>query len=105
MVMCAMPADPASPLGNPDSPTMIPRIISTALVLCSILIVFGFSILTGRDMALPEKLNAAVIILGVLAGLFHLFGGVPQGRHMRAFASPIAAWPVMIAGIATLITS
>jgi hypothetical protein len=105
MVMCAMPADPASPLGNPDSPTMISRINSAALVLCSILIVFGFSILTGRDMALPEKLNAAVIILGVLAGLFHLFGAVPQGRHMRAFASPIAAWPVMIAGIATLITS
>lgn len=75
---------------------MIARIISAALVLCSIL--------TGRDMALPEKLNAAVIVLGVLAGLFHLFGVVPQGRHMRAFTSPVVAWPVMIAGIATLIT-
>lgn len=105
MVMCAMPADPASLLGNSDSLTMIPRIISAALILCSTLVVFGFSILTGRNMALPEKLNAAVILLGVLAGLFHLFGVVPQGRHMRAFVNPAMAWPVMIAGTETLISS
>ena len=105
MVMCAMPAKPASLLGNPDSLTMIPRIITAALVFCSTLDVFGFSILTGRNMALPEKSNAAVILLGALAGLFHLFGVVPQGRHMRAFASLVVAGPVMIVGIATLITS
>mgnify|MGYP005640265155 FL=1 len=101
----AMPAEPASPLGNPDSPTMIPRIISAVLIVASIIAVFGFSFITGHAMAMPEKLNAGVIVLGILAGLFHLFGVVPQGRHMRAFASPVVAWPVMIAGIATLITS
>ena len=40
-----------------------------------------------------------------LAGIFHMLGIVPQQRHLRAFAGPVVAWPVMVAGIVSLITS
>lgn len=107
-----MPADrpprnrpPPGPPDNADTPTMLPRIVSAVLVVASVIAVFGFSAITGRMLGLPEKMTAAIIALGAIAGLLHLFGVVPQQRQLRAFASPIVAWPVMAAGIATLLTS
>ena len=43
--------------------------------------------------------------LGALAGIIHMLGIIPQQRHLRAFAGPAVAWPVMAAGIVSLITS
>jgi len=50
-------------------------------------------------------MTIAIIALGGLAGLLHAFGVVPEHRQMRAFASPVVAWPVMLAGMVTLFTS
>jgi|GEM_PF-823632 membrane associated rhomboid family serine protease len=104
---CVMPAErnPLSPLGQPDTPTMIPRFISAALILASLIAVIGFLAFSGRALLLAEKMTIAIIALGGLAGLLHAFGVVPEHRQMRAFASPVVAWPVMLAGMVTLFTS
>ncbi len=90
---------------EPDTPSMIPRIVSAALVLVSIATVFAYPEISGRTLGLPERLNAGIIGLGALAGVLHMLGISPQQRHLRAFAGPVVAWPVMIAGIASLVTS
>jgi hypothetical protein len=96
---------PPEPLGNPDSPTMIPRIVSITFILISAVGVIGFVAFAGRELLLPEKITIAIISLGGLAGLLHVFGVVPEQRQIRAFASPVVAWPVMLAGLFTLFTS
>ncbi len=90
---------------EPDTPSMAPRIVSAILVIASAITVFAFPALIGRAVGLPEQLNAAIIVLGALAGIVHMLGIVPQQRHLRAFAGPAVAWPVMAAGILSLLTS
>ena len=84
---------------------MILQIVSATLILTSIIAMLVLPIITGRYMALPEKLNAGIIALGVLAGLFHLFGAAPQARQTRAFASPVGSWAARVSGIVTVFTS
>lgn len=84
---------------------MVPRYVSTLLVITSAITVFAFPKIAGRPLGLPEQLNAAIIGLGALAGIIHMLGIVPQQRHLRAFVGPAVAWPVMAAGIVSLITS
>ena len=108
--MIAMSADPkqSRPTGDPDRPSPVPRAVSGLLILASIFVIFGFSAITGREPALPEQLNIAIIAiiaLGALAGLIHMFGIVPANQRLRAFVSPVVAWPVMVAATASLITS
>jgi hypothetical protein len=79
--------------------------ITSILVVASIVIIFGFGPVTGRSLALHDKMTIATIGLGAIAGLLHVFGVVPGHRQLRAFTSPVVAWPVMLAGIATLLTS
>lgn len=102
-----MPAErnPLPPLGHPDTPTLIPRFISAVLILASLMAVIGFLAFSGRALLLVEKMTIAIIALGGLAGLLHAFGVVPEHRQMRAFASPVVAWPVILVGMVTLFTS
>jgi hypothetical protein len=79
--------------------------ITSVLVVASIVTIFGFGPVTGRSLALHDKMTIATIGLGAIAGLLHVFGVVPGHRQLRAFTSPVVAWPVMLAGIATLLTS
>lgn len=90
---------------EPKTPSPIPRVISAVLVVTSVATVFAFPKITGGSLGLPERLNAGIIGLGALAGILHILGIVPQQRHLRAFAGPVVAWPVMAAGIASLVTS
>ena len=90
---------------EPDTPSMIPRIVTAVLALVSIATVFAYPEISGRTLGLPEHLNAGIIGLGTLAGVLHMLGISPQQRHLRAFAGPVVAWPVMIAGIASLVTA
>lgn len=98
-----MPAD-RKETDNQDTPTVLPRAITAGLIVASAIAIFGFTALTGRDLGLPEKMTAAIIALGVIAGLLHLFAVVPAQRQLRAFASPVFAWPVMAAGIVALLS-
>lgn len=102
-----MPAKrtPLEPLGNPDTPTMISRIVSATLILVSAVATISFSAFARHELLLPEKVTIAIIALGGIAGLLHVFSIVPEQRQMRAFASPVFAWPVMLAGMFTLFTS
>lgn len=84
---------------------MVPRFVSALLVVASVITVFAFPAIADRPLGLPEQLNAAIIGLGALAGIVHMLGIVPPQRHLRAFAGPAVAWPVMAAGIVSLITS
>lgn len=84
---------------------MIPRIVSAALMLVSVVAVIGFVAFAKQALGLPEKMTIAIIALGGFAGLLHAFGVVPEQRQMRAFASPVVAWPVMLAGMFTLFTT
>lgn len=84
---------------------MLPRYVSTLLVIASAVTVFAFPEIANRPLGLPEQLNAAIIGVGAVAGIVHMLGIVPQQRHLRAFAGPAVAWPVMVAGIVSLITS
>tara|TARA_R110002110_G_scaffold415612_6_gene652119 strand:- start:148632 stop:148886 length:255 start_codon:yes stop_codon:yes gene_type:complete len=84
---------------------MVPRYVSTLLVIASAVTVFAFPQIANRPLGLPEQLNAAIIGVGAVAGIVHMLGIVPQQRHLRAFAGPAVAWPVMVAGIVSLITS
>ena len=84
---------------------MVPRYVSTLLVIASAVTVFAFPQIANRPLGLPEQLNAAIIGVGAVAGIVHMLGIVPQQRHLRAFAGPAVAWPVMVAGIISLITS
>lgn len=88
---------------QPDTPSTLARAITAGLVVASVIAVFGFTALTGRPLGLPEKMTAAIIALGAIAGLLHVFGVVPAQRQLRAFANPVVAWPVMIAGIFALL--
>lgn len=90
---------------EPESPGRVSRIVSAVLVLASAIAVFAFPAVVDRPMGLPERLNAAIIGLGALAGVLHMLGVAPRQRHLKAFAGPAVAWPVMAAGIAALITS
>ena len=83
---------------------MVPRFVSALLVFTSAITVFTFPQIADRPLGLPEQLNAAIIGLGALAGIAHMLGIVPDQRHLRAFAGPAVAWPVMAAGIVSLIT-
>lgn len=101
-----MPADRSHlPLGQPETPGTIPRITSATLVLVSLVGVTGFLAFSGEALLLQRKLTIAIIALGGLAGLLHAFAVVPEHRQLRAFASPVVAWPVMLAGLFTLFTS
>ena len=100
-----MPADRNQTGDNPDTPAMLPRAITAGLIVASAIAIFGFTTLTGRALGMPEKMTAAIIALGVIAGLLHVFGVVPAQRQLRAFASPVVAWPVMAAGIVALLSS
>lgn len=84
---------------------MIPRIVSAVLILASTVAVIGFVAFAGRELLLPEKMTISIIAFGGLAGLLHLFGIVPEHRQLRAFTSPVIAWPVMLAGLFTLFTT
>jgi len=84
---------------------MVPRFVSALLVAASAITVFAFPEITDRPLTLPEQLNAAIIGLGALAGVVHMLGIVPQQRHLRAFAGPAVAWPVMAVGIVSLVTA
>jgi predicted membrane protein len=97
-----MPSDRDLP---PDSPSASTRGISAILVAASLVAVFAYPQITGQAMALQEKMIAAIIGAGILAGVAHVLGIEPTQRHLKAFASPVVAWPVMAAGIAALITS
>lgn len=90
---------------EPDTPSKFPRIISAGLVLASAVTVFAYPEFANRELGLPERLNAAIIGLGALAGVLHMLGIVPQQRHIRAFAGPAVAWPVMVAGIVSLVST
>lgn len=90
---------------GPEAPSLVPRVVSAVLVLASAIAVFAFPAIVDRPMELPERINAGIIGLGALAGIIHMLGVVPQQRHMKAFAGPVVAWPVMAAGIAALITT
>ena len=105
--MIAMSADPkqSRPTGDPDRPSPVPRAVSGLLILASIFVIFGFSAITGREPAPPEQLNIAIIALGALTWLIHMFGIVPANQRLRVFVSPVVAWPVMVAATAPLITS
>jgi predicted membrane protein len=90
---------------EPETPSMVPRFVSAILVVASAITVFAYPEISDRPLGLTEQLNAAIIGLGALAGIIHMLGIVPQQRHLRAFAGPAVAWPVMAAGIVSLITS
>ncbi|MEP4377931.1 MAG: cyd operon YbgE family protein [Alphaproteobacteria bacterium] len=90
---------------GPETPSRVPRLVSALLVIASAITVFAYPEIVDRPLGLPEKLNAAIIGLGALAGVIHMLGIVPQQRQLRAFAGPAVAWPVMAAGIVSLITS
>ena len=90
---------------EPDTPSMMPRFASAILVVASAITVFAFPAIADRPLELSEQLNAAIIGLGALAGIVHMLGIIPQQRQLRAFAGPAVAWPVMAAGIISLITS
>lgn len=79
--------------------------ITSVLVVASIVTIFGFGPVTGRSLALHDKMTIATIGLGAIAVLMYVFGVVPGHRQLRAFTSPVVAWPVMMAGIATLLTA
>lgn len=101
-----MPAERSQlPLGQPETPGTIPRIASATLVLVSLVGVTGFLAFSDEALLLQRKLTIAIIALGGLAGLLHAFAVVPEHRQLRAFASPVVAWPVMLAGLFTLFTS
>jgi hypothetical protein len=101
-----MPAERSPlPLGQPETPGIIPRIVSVTLILVSVVGVTGFLAFSGEALLLPRKLTIAIIALGGLAGLLHAFAIVPAHRQLRAFASPVVAWPVMLTGLFTLFTS
>ena len=55
--------------------------------------------------AMPDKMTMAIIGLGMITRLLHLLDVVPEQHQLRAFASPVVVWPVMLAGMATLLTS
>lgn len=84
---------------------MAPRIVSAILVVASAVTIFAYPQIVDRPLGLPGQLNAAIIGLGALAGIVHMLGVIPQQRQLRAFAGPAVAWPVMAAGIVSLITS
>lgn len=107
MTKFAMPVSrtPTRPPAEPNAPSPLARTITSVLIVASLISIFGFAPLTGRELALPDKLTMAIIGMGTIAGFLHLFGVVPEHRQLRAFASPIVAWPMMLAGMATLITS
>ncbi|MBO6784801.1 MAG: hypothetical protein JJ899_16225 [Alphaproteobacteria bacterium] len=102
-----MPSErlPTQRPGDPDAPTLIPRVVSAGLVAISVALVLAFAGFSEHALQLSEKMTIAIIALGAVAGLVHAFGIVPEHRQLRAFASPVVAWPVMIAGLATLLTS
>ena len=102
-----MPSDrlPTQLPDNPDAPTPVSRAISACLVALCVVAVFAFTLISGRALGLPEKMTITIIALGVISGLVHAFGVVPAHRQLRAFASPVVAWPVMAAGMFTLFTS
>ncbi len=102
-----MPSDrvPTHRPEDPDAPTPLARTISIALAVTAIAIVGVFFVIAERELLLPEKMTVSIIALGVVAGLVHAFGVVPEHRQLRAFASPVVAWPVMLAGLVTLLTS
>jgi len=103
---CVMSAERSPlPLGQPDTPVTIPRIVSAILLLVSVIAVVGFTAFSGQALLFPQKITIAIIALGGLAGLLHSFAVVPEHRQLRAFASPVIAWPVMLAGLYTLFTS
>lgn len=89
---------------EPETPSMVPRYVSALLVIASAITVFAFPQIADRPLGLPEQLNALIIGLGAVAGVVHMLGIKPQPRQLRAFAGPAVAWPVMIAGIASLLT-
>lgn len=97
-----MPSDVTPP---PDTPSPVSRGVSALLIAASLVAIFAFPAVAGREMGLPEKLIAGIIAAGILAGAAHILGLSPAQRHLKAFASPAVAWPVMAAGIAALITS
>ena len=90
---------------EPETPSMVPRYVSALLVVASAITVFAFPQIANRPLGLPEQINAAIIALGALAGVVHMLGIIPQQRQLRAFVGPAVAWPVMAAGIVSLITS
>ncbi|MBT4906586.1 MAG: hypothetical protein HOK98_16530 [Rhodospirillaceae bacterium] len=90
---------------KPETPSAVPKFVSATLVLASAITVFVYPEIADRPLTLAEQLNAAIIGLGALAGVIHMLGIVPQQRQLRAFAGPAVAWPVMIAGIVSLITT
>lgn len=90
---------------EPETPSMVPRIVSALLVAASAVTVFAFPTVADRPLGLPEQVNAAIIGVGAVAGAVHMLGVVPSQRHLKAFAGPVVAWPVMAAGIVALITS
>jgi hypothetical protein len=96
---------PSEPNIAPDSPFSVARGISAVLIVASIVAIFAYPAISGREMALPEKLITAIIAAGILAGAAHILGISPAQRQLKAFASPAVAWPVMAAGIAALMTS
>lgn len=79
--------------------------ITSVLVVASIVTIFGFGPVTGRSLALHDKMTIATIGLGAITVLMYVFGVVLGHRQLRAFTSPVVAWPVMMAGIATLLTA
>lgn len=90
---------------GPDGPSPLARAVTILLIVASLATIFGFAPLAGRALTLPDKTTMTIIGLGVIAGLVHLFGVIPAQRQLRAFVSPVVAWPVMLAGIVTLLTS
>ncbi|MBT3400360.1 MAG: hypothetical protein HOL07_17115 [Rhodospirillaceae bacterium] len=90
---------------EPETPSMVPRFVSAILVVASAISIFAFPEIADRPLGLPEQINVIIIGLGALAGIIHMLGIVPQQRHLRAFVGPAVAWPVMAAGIVSLITS
>ncbi len=99
----AMPAD-RKQTDNPDTPRILPRGITASLIMASAIAIFDFNALTGRALDLPEKMTAAIIALGVIAGLLPIFSVVSAQRQLCASASTVVAWPMMFAGIIALLS-
>lgn len=64
---------------EPDTPSMIPRIVSAALVLVSIATVFAYPEISGRTLGLPERLNAGNLAPATASARIRRAGGGMAG--------------------------
>jgi hypothetical protein len=82
---------------------MVPRFVSALLVFTSAITVFVFPQIADRPLGLPEQLNAAIIGLSALPRDRTHAGDRARSASPAGICGPAVAWPIMAAGIVSLI--